>query len=250
MDDENLERIEPFSVKLVLSETLAFCSVNKAYLFDSLKYLCLGVLVIDLFNLFRFGSFGLDFFVGGILAIYLKTLLAVKCHRMFLLNDPVGAIKDNFLWKKRDTEFVVYGLMLGLLMFIIFFPIMTFFSIQTSGLETIGPGIAYKSVMIPIGYTWARLSLMFPAIAIDKKEDFSNAWMISKGNGWKLFFLIYLLPGGFRLLSGTLLSSFFIFNWILSVVGNVIFIFEVLVLSNSYRHLSRIKKVSAVPQEG
>ncbi|RTZ97991.1 MAG: hypothetical protein DSY89_10105 [Deltaproteobacteria bacterium] len=75
MDVENTEGTESFSVKLVLSESLAFCSVNKAYLFDSIKYLCLGVLVIDLFNLYRFGSFGLGFVVGGIIKIYLQTLL-------------------------------------------------------------------------------------------------------------------------------------------------------------------------------
>lgn len=244
MDAMNPKEPRPFSVKLILAETLAFCAVNQSYLYDSLKYLCFGVLVIGFFNSYRFGSFGLGFVVGSMSEIYLYTLLAVKCHRMFLVKEPASTFKDVLIWKKRDTNFISYGFMISLVMGIMVFPVVLFFSLQTLQTETIGSGSTYyiQALMVPICYISARLSLAFPAISIDKNIDFSKSWKMSRGNGWKLFFLIYLLPLGLHLISSYFFSGYLALRWVYTIMSIVVFIFEVFILSNAYRHLSHIIK--------
>ena len=251
MDVENTEGTESFSVRLILAETLAFCAVNKSYLYDSLKYLFLGVLANSIVSAFGLKISGWIFFASFICQIYLDTLMTVKCHRMFLLKEPVGTLKDAFSWEKRESIFIVKGVKLSLLMGIIIFPVVFFISILTQP-QTTGSGIAFyiQIIMIPVGYMCARLSLVFPAIAIDKEFSFSDAWKMSEGNGWKLLFMIYFLPWGLYFIFGSIFSGYMILGWIYSLVAVVVLVFEVLVLSNSYQHLSRIRKISAMPQEG
>ncbi|WP_315983484.1 hypothetical protein [Aliamphritea spongicola] len=50
-------------------------------------------------------------------------------------------------------------------------------------------------IYLPFIYLFVRCVLIFPAIAIDAEERGPvMAWRLSKGNGWRLVFLIALLP--------------------------------------------------------
>jgi hypothetical protein len=47
---------------------------------------------------------------------------------------------------------------------------------------------------LPGAYLCARLSMLLPATAVDKRQDMGWAWALTKGNGWRLVALLWLLP--------------------------------------------------------
>lgn len=88
-------------------------------------------------------------------------------------------------------------------------------------------------------YILARLSLVFPALAIDQKVNIRWAWKCSENNGWRLVATIGLLP-----LALSWAFNLFIDNWSSVILTNlmmllsvVIFVVEIVALSLSYREL-------------
>ena len=44
-----------------------------------------------------------------------------------------------------------------------------------------------------IGWVWARLSMLFPATAADAHMTVREGWQFSRGNGWRLFWIIVIV---------------------------------------------------------
>ena len=49
-------------------------------------------------------------------------------------------------------------------------------------------------ICIPGLYLLGRVSLLFPAKAIDEKIDLKKSWEITKNNGWRIFVIIGFYP--------------------------------------------------------
>ena len=117
--------------------------------------------------------------VGGILA---QTIMAVSTHRIILLGPDTVTTLGAFKWSMRETQFALYGLFLGIIIFFVMFPLLF--------IPQIGGWLAIPIVCWIIG----RLSLVFPAIAIDDNGSFSQAWDYSRNHQLLMVMVVIIFP--------------------------------------------------------
>jgi hypothetical protein len=94
---------------------------------------------------------------------------------------------------------------------------------------------------LPALYLVARLSLVFPATAIDRHVGLRWAWRMSRGNGWRLVVVVTVLPWLVSHLVGLLYRDEATAAEIvlLTVIGTALFALEIAALSVAYRELVR-----------
>ena len=89
-------------------------------------------------------------------------------------------------------------------------------------------------------YFAARLCPLLPAIALEERWDLRAAWQRSRGNGWRLFAVVFLLPWAFNFAMDLFVSA----NpgglriAVLVIVSTVLTALGVVSLSLSYRELA------------
>lgn len=156
--------------------------------------------------------------------VFLQILIAVTTHRMLLLG-PQAVPKWGILkWSRRETRFACYAI--GLFCFI-------FIAAVVSSNSVIAPIV----FLLFFGLVAPRLSLVFPAIAIDKKCSFKESWHLTKN--WKslMFFAVVLIPITFSI--PILLLSTIPFTMVITVVlSTCLEIFFIAALSISYKVIS------------
>ena len=188
--------------------------------------------------------------------IYLLSIsfFAIKCHRFILISSEEKISSINSLMLKRVVAFfvwmaivyIVVGLILMLFTFI--------------GMNTVSDGELMKSshrfsdnnfsflklaFMLPAGYILSRLSLVFPATAVDKKSSMKWSWEISKNNGLRMFSLVAILPWITTIFldllwreNGTMLEYVF-----LSVLGYIVVAIEIFILSLAFKELCNREEI-------
>ncbi len=229
------------SIQQIISETITFCTENLSTIFNSLKYPGLGILLLSLTTREEFNFIDLPLII---LEMYFCFVFVVRCHRLFLLNESPDSIKEALLWNKRNTTFMFTFIALTLGLGVIYILILLF-TTSMGNLQVLHDNSSvfwFYITAIPFGYMFSRLSLVFPAIAIDKQNDFQRAWVISKGNGWKLFFLISVIPLTTSFIIGTIISGKLFFNLLAAFIGVLVLMFEVVMLSNAYKILNNNHK--------
>lgn len=110
------------------------------------------------------------------------TWIALITHRITLLgvdSVPEWGISG---WSPREMRYFVTMLAVLIVSFMIFVP--------GALLQPVGPVIAMLIIVLVAG----RLSLMFPAIALDKPANFHSAWMASRGHTRLLVIIAVILP--------------------------------------------------------
>ena len=224
------------SVKQILSEAITFCTENKSSIFNSLKYPGLGIFLLSLITTEGFGYLNIPLII---LEMYFYFIFTVKCHRLFLLNESPGSFKEALLWDKRNTTFMFTSFALALGLSIILVPILLFTLSMGHFTEGNSDRYLFYIFVIPFGYFFSRLSLVLPAIAIDEQNDFKRAWLISKGNGWKLFFLILGIPLTTSFIIESINNEQILFKFISALLGILVLIIEIIILSNSYKILNK-----------
>lgn len=154
--------------------------------------------------------------------ILLTSMIAVATHRVILIGSdsiPDAVPKPD----KRVLVFIAYSIGLGLILV----------------------PIALISVFIPMGlllyflcmaYIVGRLSLVFPAIAIDAPWRFSDSWNATKEHQTAMFVVVGLLPALFIILDSIFLGFTF-FGVIWSFLSAMIIVYFVAVLSVSFQRL-------------
>ena len=195
--------------------------------------------------------------------LFLFCLLAIACHRFVLLAIP-SAPSERFRWTRRESRFIIF--------FIVFTALYVFVSIfMTTLLGTVagniispgpseGPAAAeperwfiwvnYFSVIIGY-YFLSRMSLIFPATAIDHKVGLRWALSSSSYNGWRLFIIVGVMPKALSFVLG----KFFRHNAsapevvIISLLAVIVIIVGVVALSLCFKELSE-KGGVVLPAEG
>lgn len=167
----------------------------------------------------------------------------VGLHRTFLMNENDIRQTRLIRWSGREMRFVGWWALIGLCALLIIMPF--FLILGTKFIDLVsGSGnflpIVLVAMNIPIVYLVSRWSLVLPATAIDiRNRTLIWSWGLSKGNGWRLTFLIGVLP----LLVDVLfkyvpkLDSIF-FYFVVIFVWFVVAIIEIGLLSLSYKYLS------------
>lgn len=106
----------------------------------------------------------------------------------------------------------------------------------------------------PFYYLFGRWVLVFPAIAIDQEPKLGWSWKQTKGNGWRMFILVGLLPMtvGYLwwLLSFIGIPEFPVVEFFLGSFALFLFTpVEVAVISIAFRELTKWTPSESHPEE-
>ena len=121
-------------------------------------------------------------------------LFAVVCHRVVILGESSLPSGIGIFWSERETRFLgwtvaliiaSWGLGLVLGMFALILPG------SILGLST--PWLPYLVTGAFLFYFYIRLSLVFPATAVDRSTSLADAMLLSTGNGLRMMAAV-LIP--------------------------------------------------------
>jgi hypothetical protein len=176
--------------------------------------------------------------------LLLFTLIAVRCHRLMLLDAETERVTELPKWTWRETRFLGYCLALWLIATPVFMIALTVISIPfvnlpaTSSAGVVPPYVGYLA-SIPAYYFFARFCLTLPAVAIDADSRLGVAWAHSSGNGWRLFIVVGVLPFAISYLLSLIYFAErnVVLDMLYAVLTNVLLVVEIAALSLSYREL-------------
>lgn len=128
--------------------------------------------------------------------ILIYTLLAVRVHRIVLAG---GGVKQNwFRWTWRETRFLGWLVVVYFYWTLVLVPVIAGVGVA-SDFKLFSQGVwldalAITLATVPGAYVFVRLAFLLPATAVDQKRNLRWAWELSKGNGWRLVALLWVLP--------------------------------------------------------
>ncbi len=193
-------------------------------------------------------------FLAQISSLFIFALLAVYCHRIFLISH--GEVFHQFpFFTERELKYFLLMIGVSSLIFLLlivpgsilavifWYPISDMFSEGSWERTSIGWLLFYGGIYFPFFYLLGRGILIFPAIAIDQAPNPGWSWKQTKGSAWRIFVLVGFLPMTVGNLGNLLpfmgFSEFPLFSAFLTPF--VLFLFtpiEVAVLSIAFRELT------------
>jgi hypothetical protein len=183
--------------------------------------------------------------------------LAIAVHRLVLLDAPDARARFDMPALRRLAVF--FGIVVSLwvlyqgLTMLISGGILGIFMPPRYIPTTSEPGKLPEHVSLPVSFEWivnlsramsywivARVTLMLPAIAIDRKADLIAAWSASRRNGWRLAIIVGVLPWCLQQLTNLLYrdGATLVEFGILLVLATLFVVVEVVALSLSYWELT------------
>lgn len=233
--------LKPLSVASTLGETFR-------RIFSNWKPLLRAVLLPALTDALATVGRSAPFASQGIVAIWVQAivptaisgiagvLIAVSSHRVVLLG--AGALENSWgmHWSRREFAFLIRAAVLGLIAGLgwTLIPIL----IGIGQLEAERVRWVGKGWWILSAYPISRLSLVLPAVAIDRSFTFADSWRLSRGNGWRLTCVLFVGPL-LLIVAGSAWSAGN-YPWAVAVralVFSLLGVFEIVALSVSYQHL-------------
>lgn len=177
----------------------------------------------------------------GVFAVFF-TLFAVTCHRLVLLpSQRVRGIQSP-RWSVRESRFLFWVVTLWMIYLAVWWLGML---VAANAWPRDDNVMGWTKVIefvasLPALYVVARLSLVFPATAIDRYAGLKWAWRTSRGNGWRLVVVITVMPWLVSHLVGLLYREQATAAEIvaLTVLGTALFALEIAALSVAYRQLA------------
>jgi hypothetical protein len=173
----------------------------------------------------------------------LFVMVAVRCHRVFLMAER--AVEAEWLprWRWHDTHFTLLSIVIWIITIVIWIAVATLgFNFELTGAlpdNTVLRQIEHLA-WVPGLYLAARFVLVLPAAAIDRPISFGNAWALSQGNSLRLAIVAFGLPWVFSMLvsllykidNGTFTTALGL------LIANLLVIVEVAAISTAYRELA------------
>lgn len=195
------------------------------------------------------------FLVLELLKLFPFTILAVSFHRIILRGRESVPKFGITKWTKRETRFFGWSLATSglcvLVFFLCFIPIAflspSVFDIYGQGSGGTTTHILIYLAFLPAAYVLARIVLVLPATALDLRPTLSSASSLSKGDGWRLALLFFILPGLISYLFSRLLGSVLpgsestVLPILPTLLSYAFFPLGVAILSLAYRHLLIVK---------
>lgn len=127
--------------------------------------------------------------VSSILLTFIVSVsIAVKTHRVLLLNEDGLHGLEFSRFKYRELSFLFTSILLGLITGGIIFIFTFIFAVFK--MVIIGSVIGVVLALVIV----SRLTIVLPSIAVDKKMSFKEAWNLTKEFKWMSFYVIILFP--------------------------------------------------------
>jgi len=178
----------------------------------------------------------------------LYTLFAITCHRLALIGDPGVPDYGLLTCTKRELQYLGWFFVILVIGMLYSFVINSFFvSMIISDVEAGASVESFESTRhwlnlfyIPFLYILSRLSVLYPAIAVDQEVTARWAWRFTVRNGWRLTLVVGLLPCALYFLMKFLSreNATFVEYSALRLAGFVLLAVEIVALSLSYKHLA------------
>lgn len=149
------------------------------------------VMIIDTASVYSTNS------IGSVLLLFLTgltyTLFAITIHRIILLGSSSVAPWGVLQWSKREMSFLVY---LIALIAICIIPATLFGLIAQSTNIDYGAFMFFIGIAVTIVLAWlvGRLSLVFPAIAVEDEASFSRSWQLTSQYQFIMSLVVVIFP--------------------------------------------------------
>lgn len=176
-------------------------------------------------------------------------LFATVCHRIVILGSASLPSVLGVFWTERETRFFGwtialilvswgFGLVVGLVALLM--PISLF------GLQT--PWLPFALIGLITAYFYLRLSMVFPATAVDQRTSIEDTWYLTAGHGFRIMGAIGLPAIAVAVVFSTILYLFSDPNsvpyvLITEVFGHTLFMTVVCTISVAYRSLSGLESI-------
>ena len=137
----------------------------------------------------------------AVLVIY-----SVAWHRRYLVPEEGLSVGAAYRWRMRQTKFflnyvkifllliplmILTIILLGIIGGLPFLIVINLLGVEGESHIGVAIGIAINgSLWIIVGWFFARLSMVFPATAIDNHMSIGKGWRFSRKNGWRIFWII------------------------------------------------------------
>ncbi len=203
-----------------------------------------------------------------VVGLLVTTLFSVTWHRRYLVPQESITVAATLNWSQRHWHFlramlvligiyIALSIALAVVMSVVMLPLIL---LSGAAAET-----AQLPLFLAIGlpvliYCLVRLSLLFPAAAVDEHLSVKACWHRTRGNGWRIFFAyflaslpLFLLVTAISLVIGAVLPTpapsltvLFLSGLIQQMLFYVSFAVGISVLSRVYRTLTDSGGASAV----
>ncbi|MHC3994427.1 hypothetical protein ACXWTF_06320 [Thiomicrolovo sp. ZZH C-3] len=180
------------------------------------------------------------FFITAIAGWIIYIMVAISCHRIFILGENSIPKWGLYKFTKREWLFLLNGILLGLLIILISFAVFTL----DASMESIGFIVSATIIGVISSIIISRVSLVFPAISVDRKITLSDAWYFTRQYRLFVYFSVILFPVLFSFVFGfvyglaiKLISSIIHYElfFLYSVLNIVIAVITISALSATYK---------------
>ncbi len=205
-------------------------------------------------------KFQLVILVQIILGLIVTTLFSVTWHRRYLAPEESVTVAATLSWSSRHWRFLramlilfaIYmalAMLLTIVLAVLALPV----GLTANTPAQFGPIPLLFLLALPVlVYCLIRLSLLFPAAAVDERLSVKTCWQRTKGNGWRILSIyivasipLFLVITAVSLILGALLpapESSITFFFLSALVQQMLFYFSfavgISVLSRVYRMLT------------
>ena len=211
--------------KKIIAGALVFVFEKKLILGKALAIPFVLYLIIDLASGWNVSAIGTLLLAIGNLVV--QSVFAITTHRVMLLGDGSVPKWGLHSWTKRETYFLIHVIGLALLA-------------GLTALFGLIPLIGGLVALVLIVWITSRLSLVFPAIAIDQGVSFSLAWRLSKKHQLPLIVVVCVFPVVLGIPT-ILISTFALSTMVASLLGTLTTVFTIAALSICYREIHRFE---------
>ena len=165
---------------------------------------------VHLFVAFTFKEFGLrvvshqasasntvSIFLMLFLMLALFTVIAVNCHRTFLVEGEEHSRATSV--SAREWRFLGWLIVISIL-YSVFGNIATkisdslFAGGNVSQMSSVVATVIKGLILLVPTYLWSRWCLVYPAVATDKRPSIHDSWKWTEGNSFRVFVLVSLIP--------------------------------------------------------
>jgi hypothetical protein len=198
-----MSSVSPLSPVRILVEVTSRLWEQKIAILKASMPALSGLVLVDYINLNINPDLTLVRLIFGAVQIVLMAILAINIHRIVLLGRASVPDFGIFTWANRETRFlgwwiVAYFYLSMMLMFssTIGLAVVDPFEVEFSQIS-VSAIIALLMFFIAIVAAitlFARISLLLPSTALDKRENMGWAFDISRGSSFRLAFLVGLAP--------------------------------------------------------
>ena len=173
-----------------------------------------------------------------LLSLFVYTLLAIAVHRQLLQPEKSFVLSQwpGFGMRFLGWVFALY-LCFSLSLFGVFQIVEVFYKLPPGFYTDWGKLALLVIGGLPGAYLGARIAVLLPSAALGLGRRVAWAWSLTRGNGWRLVMVLWLLP----LIVSKLIPNFSVENpalyVLLSIAVSAVTAFEVALLSVVFREM-------------